>query len=97
MYAHEYVPSKYPDYPEPILIELNEKERGLAEEFAKYYCLETGFQRIDFLKLENDELILLEIEDTGPHMSLEFLETDLRERVLEEYKENVYKYLSQNE
>ena len=97
MYAHEYVPSKYPDYPEPILIELNEKERGLAEEFAKYSCLETGFQRIDFLKLENDELILLEIEDTGPHMSLEFLETDLRERVLEEYKENVYKYLSQNE
>ena len=97
MYTFEFIPSKYPDYPEPILIELNEKERGLAEEFAKYSCLETGFQRIDFLKLENDELILLEIEDTGPHMSLEFLETDLRERVLEEYKENVYKYLSQNE
>lgn len=93
MYAHEYIPSKYPDYPDPILIELNEKEKSLAEEFARYSCLETGFQRIDFLRLENDELILLEIEDTGPHMSLEFLKPDLRKKVLDEYKENVYKYL----
>lgn len=93
MYAHEYIPSKYPDYPDPILIELSAKERSLAEEFAKYSCLETGFQRIDFLRLENDELILLEIEDIGPHMSLEFLKPDLRRKVLDEYKENVYKYL----
>lgn len=93
MYAHEYIPSKYPNYPDPILIELTDNERSLAEEFARYSCLKTGFQRIDFLRLENGEFALLEIEDTGPHMSLEFLKPDLREIVIKEYKENVYKYL----
>ena len=88
-----YVPSKYPNYPEPNLIELNEKEKILAKEFAKQSNLKTGFQRIDFLKLENDELLLLEIEDTAPHMSLEFLQPELRHKVINEYKENVYRYL----
>lgn len=93
MYVYEYTPSKYPNYPTPKLIVLNEKEKELACEFAKISNLKVGFQRIDFLRLENNELILLEIEDNSPHMNLEKLDISFRNDVLDEYKRNIYKYL----
>ncbi len=93
MYVYEYTPSKYPNYPEPKLITLNKQDKKLAEEFANLSKLKVGFQRIDFLKLENDELILLEIEDNSPHMNLEKLDKNLRENVLGEYKKNIYDFL----
>ena len=94
MYVYEYTPSKYPNYPEPKLITLNENAKKLAEQFANISNLKVGFQRIDFLKLENDELILLEIEDNSPHMNLEKLDIALRKNVLNEYKKNIYDFLS---
>lgn len=93
MYVYEYTPSKYPNYPEPKLITLNEQDKKLAEQFANISNLKVGFQRIDFLKLENDELILLEIEDNSPHMDLEKLDKELRKNVLYEYKNNIYDFL----
>lgn len=92
-----YVHYKYAidtNYPEPKLITLNEKDKKLAEQFANISNLKVGFQRIDFLKLENDELILLEIEDNSPHMNLEKLDITLRKNVLNEYKKNIYNFLS---
>lgn len=94
MYVYEFIPSKYPNYPEPKLISLNEKDKKLAEQFADISNLKVGFQRIDFLKLENNELILLEIEDNSPHMNLETLDIALRKNVLNEYKRNIYQFLS---
>lgn len=93
MYVYEYIPSKYPDYPQPNLITLNEQDKQLACEFAKESGLKYGFQRIDFLRLENDNLILLEIEDNSPHMNLEKLDEDMRKACLNEYKNNIYEYL----
>ncbi len=93
MYVYEYTPSKYPNYPEPQLITLNEQDKKLAEQFADISNLKVGFQRIDFLKLENDELVLLEIEDNSPHMNLEKLDKTFRKIVLNEYKKNIYDFL----
>lgn len=93
MYVYEYTPLKYPNYPEPQLITLNEQDKKLAEQFADISNLKVGFQRIDFLKLENDELVLLEIEDNSPHMNLEKLDKTLRKNVLNEYKKNIYDFL----
>lgn len=90
MYVYEYTPSKYPNYPEPKLITLNEQDKKLAEQFANISNLKVGFQKIDFLKLENDELILLEIEDNSPHMNLEKLNRIFRKDILNEYKKNIY-------
>lgn len=95
MYAYEYIPNKYPDYPTPKLINPTEEEIELACEFADLSGLKVGFQRIDFLRLENNELILLEIEDNSPIMNLELLEDTFREKVLEEYKKNIYNYLEE--
>lgn len=94
MYVYEYTPSKYPNYPEPNLITLSKIDEQLAYEFAKESNLKYGFQRIDFLRLENDELILLEIEDNSPHMNLEKLDEDMRNAVINEYKNNIYEYLN---
>ena len=93
MYIYEFTPSKYPNYPTPELIKASEEEKELAYDFAKISKLKVGFQRIDFLRLENDELILLEIEDNSPHMNLEELTSTFRKNVLDEYKENVYQYI----
>lgn len=93
MYVFEYTPSKYPNYPEPCLIELNDEQKKLACDFAKESNLKVGFQRIDFLRLENDDFLLLEVEDNSPHMNLEKLDKKFRNEVLEIYKENIYEYL----
>lgn len=93
LYVYEYSPSKYPNYPKPKLIELNEEDKKLANEFARISGVKVGFQRIDFLKLKNDELILLEIEDNSPLMDICKLPEEIREKVITKYKENIYEYL----
>ena len=93
LYVFEYIPSKYPDYPEPRLITLTDEQKKIANEFARESNLRVGFQRIDFLRLENDEFMLLEIEDNSPHMDLEKLDNDFRNRVLKIYKDNIYQFL----
>lgn len=95
MYVYEYTPSKWPKYPTPKLITLNKYDEALACEFAKESGLNVGFQRIDFLKLENDELILLEIEDNSPHMSIEELPIELRQKIIDEYKNSIYRFLKE--
>lgn len=97
MYIYEFTPSKYPNYPTPKLIDVTEEEKELAYEFARISNLKVGFQRIDFLRLEDEELILLEIEDNSPHMNLEELSSTFRKNVLDEYKKNIYQYIKNNE
>lgn len=93
MYAYEYTPSKYPDYPEPKLINLTEKEILLAKEFADISDIKFGMKRIDFLRLLDDSLILLEIEDNSPHMNINILDEELRNEVLDFYVNGIYGYL----
>lgn len=93
MYVFEYTPSKFPDYPEPTLIELNEAEKLQADTFAKYSNLKTGFQRIDFLRLHDNSLLLMEIEDHAAFMNLKRLPKNLLEEVLEEYTNNIYSFI----
>ena len=94
MYTFEFVPSKYPDYPDPLVIELTEKERKIVFQFVKEINLEAGFLRIDFLRLQNDALVLLEIEATAPFMDLVMVEENLRNLVIEKYKQNIYEYIN---
>ena len=36
----------------------------------------------------------LEIEDNSPHMNLEELDSEFRDKVLEIYKKNIYQFLN---
>ena len=94
LYTFEFKPSKYPDYPEPTIIELTKEEKDLVYKFVNETNIKVGFQRIDFLRLEDDRLLLLEIEANATFMDLVFLEENLRNQVIEKYKQSVYKYLS---
>ena len=95
LYTFEFKPSKYPDYPEPTIIELTKEEKELVYKFVNETNIKVGFQRIDFLRLEDGRLLLLEIEANATFMDLVFLEEDLRNQVIEKYKQSVYKYLSE--
>lgn len=97
MYTLEYSPSKYPSYPEPSFIELTKDEKELADNFAKYSNLKHGFQRIDFLRLNDDSLILMEIEDHAAFMNLGRLSDKLLSEVLDEFKQNIYDYIKKQE
>lgn len=93
MYTLEFIPSKYPDYPPPIVTQLTENEKELVHRFVAETNVTEGFQRLDFLRLENNELMLLEIEATTPFMALMMIEENLRNEVIDKYKENIYRYI----
>lgn len=95
MYVYEYTPSKYPEYPEPKLIELNDEEKILAKSFSEISDVQIGMKRIDFLRLEDNSLILLEIEDNSPHMNIEILNEEIRKSVLDLYVKGVYEYIQE--
>ncbi|MCL2355061.1 MAG: hypothetical protein FWC68_04240 [Oscillospiraceae bacterium] len=89
-YALEFKPSKVPIYPEPTIYNCSEEELEIATRFAKLNSQLVGVQRIDFIKLENGELLLLEIEDTAPHLELKSASEEAREQFLRDYKNMVY-------
>lgn len=93
MYAFEYIPSKYPVYPDPIYINLSKEEEKLATLFSSLSNIKYGMKRVDFLRLEDNSLVLLEIEDNAPHMSLEELDEKYRNKVIDEYVKGIYEFI----
>lgn len=97
MYIYEYIPSKWPNYPIPTLIDLKDNEKALVEQFSNLSPIKIGMKRIDFLKLKDNSLVLLEIEDNSPHMNIEILDEKLRNDVLNYYVKGIYKYIENND
>lgn len=95
MYAYEYTPSKYPNYPKPKLIKLMPEEIKIAEMFSNISNIRIGMKRVDFLRLEDNSLLLLEIEDNSPHMNIEILDESIRNKVLNYYVKGVYSYIKE--
>lgn len=93
LYTFEFIPSKYPDYPPPIKMDLSKENKKVVDEFIKRTNVKYGFQRLDFLRLEDDNLLLLEIEATSPFMAIEMLDENLRNKVIDKYKQNIYNFL----
>jgi hypothetical protein len=89
-YALEFKPSKIPIYPTPTIYDFSEKELALAQSFANLNKSLVGVQRIDFLKLKDGRLLLLEIEDYAPHLELTSVNKKLQDRFLKDYKDLVY-------
>lgn len=90
-YALEFCPSKVPVYPDAIEYKYTQEELKIAEEFAKLNKDFVGVQRIDFMKTEEDKLLLLEIEDTAPYLDLDRIDIETREKFLMDYKNMVYR------
>lgn len=91
-YVLEFKPSKVPIYPDAIKYNYNKKEKLIAQKFADLNKQLVGIQRIDFIKLYNGDIKLLEIEDAAPYLDLDQLELAERKKFLNNYKNMVYDY-----
>lgn len=92
-YALEFSPSKVPIYPKATMYDYNKEELNIAQEFANLNKELVGIQRIDFLKLHNGQILLLEIEDAAPYLDLDCVDLETREIFLKNYKKMVYNYM----
>lgn len=92
-YVLEFTPSKVPVYPDATQYIYNDRELELANKFARLNKDYYGIQRIDFLKLENGDLLLTEIEDIAPYLDLDCVDEEIKINFIQDYKEMVYDYM----
>lgn len=92
-YALEFIPSKVPVYPDAIKYEYSYKELEIANKFASMNSDYYGIQRIDFIKLEDNTLLLTEIEDISPYLDLDQVDKETRKKFIADYKNMVYEYM----
>lgn len=93
-YALEYTPRKWPDYPIPREITPSEDQIEDAKRFVRKNAATCSFNRIDYLRLEDDSLKVLEFADTNPHMAITELSEKTRNKFLQNFKNAVYNYCS---
>lgn len=89
-YALEFKPSKVPIYPDAEIYSYTQEELEIAKSFAELNKNLCGIQRIDFMKLADGTLLLLEIEDTAPYLDLDRVSKEQRDKFLKDYKNMVY-------
>lgn len=92
-YALEYSPSKWPDYPTPHEFEPSQKYIDQATEIIKLNNASFSFNRVDFLRLNKDEMIILEFADSNPNLSLPLLSEKTLNKFLNNFKKAVYEYM----
>jgi len=88
-YALEFKPSKIPVYPVATAYFYKPEELALAQKFANSNENFEGIQRIDFIKLEEGKLQLLEIEDDAPYLDLNCLSKEERNRFIHYFIEKI--------
>lgn len=95
-YARQYIPNKLADN---VIVKnyiYSEEEAMIATKFAKLNQNFNGVQRIDFIQDMTDNLLLLEIEDAAPYLSLVKIPLPLQKQFLNDYKDMVYEYYKKN-
>ena len=92
-YAVEYVPHKWPDYPTPHMFKPSQKYINLGKKLMDLNGATCSIGRVDFLRINDDEMLLLEFADTCPNMNLSLIEREASEKFLKNFKKAVYKYM----
>jgi hypothetical protein len=60
-----------------------------ADKFIKWNAMERGIQRVDACRLKDDSLLLVELEDLNPFLSIELLSDEKRDK----FMNNLYRAL----
>lgn len=92
-YALEFIPNKVPVHPDAIKYEYSSEDLEIANKFALLNGDYYGVQRIDFIKMEDNTLLLTEIEDVSPYLDLNRVDMETREKFIKDYKDMVYNYM----
>ena len=72
----------------------NAAEVAWAQKFVAWNKLPYGLQRIDAGRLPSGDLLLMEIEDSNPYLSLSDLDASRRQMVVKRLRESMYLHLS---
>ncbi len=92
-YALEYTPSKWPNYPTPHEFIPSKKYVDEAIKVIRLNNASCSLNRVDFLRLNQDQMIILEFADSNPNMSLPLLSKKTLSEFLKNFKQAVYKYM----
>ncbi len=93
-YALEFTPSKWPNYPTPHEIKPNQKYIDEAVKVIHLNDASCSFNRVDFLRLNKEEMIILEFADSNPNLSLPLLSKETLNKFLKNFKTAIYNYLN---
>ncbi len=92
-YAVEYAPHKWPDYPTPHVFKPAQKYINEAKKLMDLNAASCSISRVDFLRVNENEMLLLEFHDTCPNMNLLLIDRDVSEKFLTNFKKAVYEYM----
>ena len=92
-YALEYTPSKWPNYPTPHEFMPNQKYIDEAVKVINLNNASCSFNRVDFLRLNKEEMIILEFADSNPNLSLPLLSQETLNKFLKNFKTAIYIYM----
>lgn len=92
-YAVEYAPHKWPDYPTPHMFKPAQKYINEAKKLMDLNGATCSISRVDFLRVNENDMLLLEFADTCPNMNLLLIDRDVSEKFLDNFKKAVYDYM----
>lgn len=92
-YALEYTPSKWPDYPTPHMFKPSKKFINQAVEIIRLYGASCSLNRVDFLRLNKKDMVILEFADSNPNLSLPMLDDITLKKFLKNFKNEIYNYM----
>jgi hypothetical protein len=64
----------------------NEDDLAFARKFVEWNTMKWGIQRVDACRTKPGELVLVELEDLNPYLSLDLLDTDTRDNFISNFK-----------
>lgn len=68
----------------------------MLQSFIEWNNLDHGIQRVDACRDENDQLLLVELEDLNPYLSLLDISPTLRDKFVTTLKSSIKKALDKN-
>lgn len=69
------------------------EDLAFAQKFINWSPLEYGIQRVDACRSKDGELLLVELEDLNPFLSLLELDQDVRQQFIDKFKRSLKKHL----
>lgn len=61
------------------------EDRHFAEKFIQWNPMRHGIQRVDACRTKDGQLLLVELEDLNPYLSIQLLEEQKRQAFLEDF------------
>jgi len=92
IYCLSFSPSKIPDWPMPSIYIPTKEEIELVNRFVAWNKMANGIQRIDMIKTQQGEFLLLEVEDESPYFSLTEINETKKDKFLKHLERSLKKY-----